>query len=132
MKSRGFTLLELIVVLAIVGVILSVSLPVSYSMYQSYEASLKAEEVLLFLFSARKDAFLYAEEKSLSSREGRLLLDDTQTREFENVFLQIDTPIKFFRNGTTSGGEVKIYVYDHIFLVGVDAPLGNLSLTRSN
>ena len=46
---QGFTLLELLMVVSLVILLLAVTLPVSYSMVQGYQASLQAEEMLLML-----------------------------------------------------------------------------------
>jgi hypothetical protein len=43
----------------------------------------------------------------------------------------MDKPIKFSRNGTTSGGRIKIGVSDSIFFLDVEAPFGGIRLRRS-
>ncbi len=126
--KKGFTLIELLIVIALVGILVSVSLPVTYSMYQKYQASLMAEEVLIFLSSLRREAFLYSEEKYICSKEGRLLVNDSEMVQFENMFVQIDKPVKIYKSGATSGGEVKIYVNNYTYIVDIQAPFGNIVL----
>lgn len=130
-RNAGFTLIEILIVISIIGVMFSVSLPVSYSMYRSYKASQEAEKVLLFISAMRMDSFLYGEEKLITSDKGRIVVNDNAPRVFEEMFIQIDTPMKFYRNGTTSGGEVKIYVYENNYVLDVKAPLGELFLRKT-
>jgi prepilin-type N-terminal cleavage/methylation domain-containing protein len=128
--QRGFTLLELLTVVAIIGIMLSVSLPMSYSMYESYKASIKAQEVMIFISSVRRDSFLYSEGKVLSS-ENDVITVDGKEKVFEDTRLRIDSPIIFYKNGTTSGGHIKIYVGDQAYSLSIGAPLGDLVLTRT-
>jgi len=130
-KSRqGFTLIELLIVVAIIGMMLSVSLPMSFSMYESYKASLKAQEVMVFVSSLRRESFLYSERKVLSSKNDVITIDENK-KVFEDTRVQIDSPIKFYRNGTTSGGTIRIYVGGQAYSLSVGAPLGELLLTRT-
>ena len=38
-RENGFTLIELLLVISIIGIMLSVSVPMSFSMYDNYKAS---------------------------------------------------------------------------------------------
>ena len=125
-SASGFTLIELLIVITIIGMMFSVSLPVTYSMYQRYQASLKAERVLTLVSSMRMDAFLYGRERLIESRDGSLLIDGNDSGGFKDVFIQVDSPIKFYSTGLTSGGEIKIYAGNSIFLIRINAPLGAL------
>jgi prepilin-type N-terminal cleavage/methylation domain-containing protein len=128
-KQPGFTLIELLIVMSIIGIMLSVSLPFSLSLYNSYKASMKAEEVMIFISKLRRESFLYSEGKVLSSANNVLTIDGVANA-FEDTRIRIDTPIAFYRNGTTSGGAVKIYVGDQLYSLDVRAPLGSMLLTR--
>lgn len=132
MSKKGFTLIEILLVISIIGIMLAVSLPVSYSMYQRHQASVKAGEVLMLISSVRMDSFLYSEESFVQSRDGRLLIGDSEVEGFGGVFMQIDSPLKFYKNGTTSGGEIKVYVDNHSFSIDIQAPFGELSLRRES
>lgn len=131
MKGNGFTLIEILVVLVIVSLMLSVSMPVSYSMYQRYQASQKAEAVLVWVSAIRMDSFLYSKESVIDAQGGRLMLDGTEETRARAVTAYMDKPIKFSRNGTTSGGQIKIGVSDSIFFLDVEAPFGGIRLRRS-
>ena len=124
--AKGFTLIELLIVITIIGMMFSVSVPISFSMYQRYQSSLKAEKVLTLVSSMKMDAFLYGREKLIESKDGKMLVNGVDPGGFENIFIQLDKPIKFYRTGTTSGGEIKIYADNNSFLIEVHAPLGAL------
>lgn len=129
-KEKGFTLIELLLVVSLIAVMLSVSLPVSYRMYGSYKASVKAQEVLLFISRLRRESFLYSESKVLSSRDGVITVNGEE-KVLNDTCIQIDSPIEFYRNGATSGGRVNIYVSDQTYSLDVQAPLGELILERT-
>ena len=115
---------------SIIGIMLSVSLPISFSMYENYKASLKAQEVMLFISGLRRDSFLYSEGKMLSSKNDMITVDGKE-KVFEDTRIRIDSPITFYRNGTTSGGKIYIYVGGQAYSLNVGTPLGDLFLTRT-
>ena len=129
-KESGFTFIELLIVVSIIGIMLSVSMPISFNMYTSYKASLKAQEVMVFISGLRRDAFLYSERKLLSSKGDVIMVNDEE-KVFEDTRIRIDSPIVFYRNGTTSGGTINIYIGDQAYSLSVNAPLGDLLLART-
>ena len=129
-QSSGFTLIEILLVISIVALVMGVSVPASYQMYQSYKNSLKAEEVLAYVSTIRRESFLFGEETVLASTDGRIQQGDGRMTNFTDVFVQIDTPIKFYKNGTTSGGILKIHAGGSVYLLKVSSPFGNLLLER--
>ena len=131
-QSSGFTLIEILLVISIVALVMGVSVPASYQMYQSYKSSLKAEEVLTYVSNIRRESFLYGEETVLSSRDGRVQQGDGRLMIFSDLFVQIDTPIKFYKNGTTSGGVLKIHAGGSVYRLKVAPPFGNLLLERDS
>ena len=129
MERNGFTLIEILLVISIIGLMLSVTLPMSYNMYNSYKASLKAEEVLIFVSTLKRESFLYSEAKILSSKEGVMTVNGKE-KTFNDILVQVDPPVEFYRNGTTSGGTVRINVGDQAYSLNVQAPFGELFLER--
>jgi prepilin-type N-terminal cleavage/methylation domain-containing protein len=128
MNRKGFTLIELLIVITIIGMMFSVSLPVSWSMYQRYQASLKAEKILTLVSSLRMEAFLYGKERLIQSQDGKLFVDGADVDDFKDIFIQIDQPITFYKAGTTSGGEIKVYAGDNTFVIEIQAPLGGITM----
>jgi hypothetical protein len=98
-------------------------------MYNSYKASLKAEEVMVFISSLKRESFLYSEAKVLSSKDGVMTVNGKE-KIFKDTIIRIDQPIEFYKNGTTSGGTLKIYVGDQAYSLNVQEPFGNLILER--
>lgn len=129
MDKKGFTLIEILLVISLIGLIFSVSLPVSYSMYNSYKASLKAEEVMIFISSLKRESFLYSETKLLSSKDGMMTVN-SEEKVFADTSIQIDQPIEFYKNGTTSGGTVNINVGNQAYALNVKPFFGDLTLER--
>jgi prepilin-type N-terminal cleavage/methylation domain-containing protein len=129
-KKNGFTIIELLIVIILVGMVLSVALPVSYGMYETYKASLRAQEVMTYVSGLRRDAFLYSERKVLSSQDGNMTVNG-EKKIFKEMGVHISEPIVFFRNGTSSGGVIELSVGDVVQNLVVKTPLGDLSLERS-
>ena len=129
MNKTGFTLIEIILVITIIGLLFSVTLPISYSMYNSYKASLKAEEVMIFVSTLKRESFLYSEAKILSSKEGVMTVNGKE-KTFNDIVVKVDPPVEFYRNGTTSGGTVKINVGDQAYSLNVRSPFGEIFLER--
>ena len=128
-KDKGFTLIEILLVVFLIGLIFSVSLPVSYNMYTSYKASLKAEEVMIFISSLKRESFLYSEAKLLTSKDGVMTVNG-EGKAFADTIIQIDQPIEFYKNGTTSGGILNISVGGQAYTLNVNTPFGDLILGR--
>ena len=129
LKNKGFTIIELLIVIILVGMVLSVALPVSYGTYNTYKASLRAQEVMTYVSELRRDAFLYSERKILSSQDGNMIVDGKK-KIFREINVHISEPIVFFRNGTSSGGDIVLSVGDVVQNLVIKAPRGDLSLER--
>jgi len=128
-KPKGFTLIEILIVMSILSLLFTVGLPISYRLYQSYQASLKAEEVMVFMATLKRDSFLYSEAKVVLARDGILFVNGIE-KVFQDTLIQIDQPIEFYKNGTTSGGIIKIVVGDQAYSLNLQAPFGTLILER--
>ncbi len=127
-KDKGFTLIELLIVITIIGMMFSVALPISYSMYERYQASLEAEKILTLVSSLRLDAFMSGQERLLEAKDGKMFVNGSEAGEFKDIFIQIDQPINFYKTGMTSGGEIKIYAGNNTFVVEVQAPMGSITM----
>jgi len=126
-NKKGFTIVELLIVIILIGMVLSVGLPVSYGMYANYRASLSAQEVMACVSELRRDAFLFSDRKVLTSQEGSLMVNG-ERKTFKGIRIQLAEPIVFFRNGSSSGGTVVLTYGDAVRRLVVKAPLGDLVL----
>jgi len=127
--KKGFTLIELLVTLSIVTVVLAIAIPVSYTTYKGYQESLEAEKVLMLLSSIRRESFLYNREKFIEAKNGSLKIDGAEKR-FEGIYIYTEKPIIFYKNGTTSGGKIRLKMEYNAFLIYIDTPSGDLKFTR--
>lgn len=128
-RENGFTIIELLIVVMLMGIVLSVILPVSYDMYASYKASMRAQEIMTYVSGIRREAFLYSERKIISAQDGNITVDG-ETKKFNEVRINIAEPVVFFRNGTSSGGVIVLRMGEVVQRIVVQAPLGSLSLER--
>lgn len=127
--KKGFTLIELLITLSIVATVLAIAIPVSYTTYKGYRESLEAQKVLMFFSSLRRESFLYNREKFIEAKNGSLKIDGAE-KEFEGISIYIEKPIIFYKNGTTSGGKIRLKMENSAFLIYIDAPSGNLKFER--
>jgi prepilin-type N-terminal cleavage/methylation domain-containing protein len=125
LSQKGFTLIELLIVISIIGIMLTVSLPVSFAMYSRYKASLKAQEIMVYISDLRRDSFLYSENKIMTSSNNAIMINEN-SRAFDDTRIRIDAPIEFYKNGTTSGGVISLSIGEYAFIVRINAPLGGL------
>lgn len=126
--KQGFTLIELLIVVALIAILLGVVTPLSISMYKSYEASLKAEKLLIYVSSLRRHAFLYGKVYKISSDKHKILLNDKPINRFKAFNINIKKPIYFYSNGTSSGGIINMHIDKFFYKIKVDSPSGELSL----
>lgn len=125
-KTSGFTFMELLVVVIIVGFLFSVVVPVSQELYYRYKGAIEAEKVLLFLSEKRREAFLYGEEIEIFSRDGILMTSKGESLKLEEGFIEVEKPFKFYEAGTTNGGIIKVHFKKASFVVEVKPPFSEL------
>jgi len=126
-RQKGYTLIEILVVVIIVTLMFSVALPVSYDMFRRYKAAIRAQEVMLYVSGLRRASFLYSEKHILASRENVLTVDGEDIP-FADIGITVETPIFFYSNGSTSSGRIVITVDGERYLLDVTAPFGTLAL----
>jgi prepilin-type N-terminal cleavage/methylation domain-containing protein len=130
-KQKGFTLIELLIVVSIIGLMLAVTLPVSFAMYSRYKASLTAQEIMVYISDLRRDSFLYSENKIMTAGNDAIVINEN-ARTFDDTRIRIDAPIAFYKNGTTSGGVIRLFIGDYAFIVQIKAPLGGLMMEAAD
>jgi prepilin-type N-terminal cleavage/methylation domain-containing protein len=130
--TSGFTLIELAIVVAVIGLMLSVTLPVSYRMYTNYQNSLEAEKVLTAISAIRRESFMYGEERLIEVKKGTLFVEGKAHPGFAGISMTADKPIMFYRNGTSSGGTLKLTIKDDPFRIHISEPLADLRMLRGH
>lgn len=126
MRKKGFTLIEILIVLLITGILYSLVLPYSQSLIEKYQAIRKAEEVKSFLFKKKAEAFLYGEKIELLTKDGKIVASNNDTFAIEKANIIIDAPIMFYPLGTTNGGVVKIIFPSITIELEIIPPLGEV------
>ncbi len=126
-KHAGFSLVELLIVVSIIGLMMTVVLPVSSDMYYRYKASLKAQELMVVISDLRQESFLYSRNHILSSVSDKMTIDG-EIKILAGAVIHIDAPIMFYKNGTTSGGVINLFLDDYAFAVHIKPPMGDLHL----
>lgn len=123
--KKGFALIELLLVIAILSLIVSVIIPVSYDLYTFYIETHEIEKFVIFLSGIKRESFLYNRENVIHEKNGIIYVNDKSIRDF-NFKFQIDSPIIFFKNGTSSGGIIKIITNKNAYKIQVSSPLGEI------
>lgn len=126
-SKKGFTLIEILIVVAILGLLFSVTIPVSYELYENYKNSLKVQDFMLFISSLKRDSFLYSESIEISSSEGAIVVNG-EKKTFNDLYITISQPFRFFKNGTTEGGQIEVRIDNKLYKVIVSSPFGEISL----
>lgn len=143
-NQAGFTLIELVVVLAILGIAAAMVVVRGAPVSPSAQARLAASEVLSALQSARADALM-------TNRSVAFTLD-TATRRYqwgqqaahalpadlqltlltgtEQVVSKSAGTVRFDPDGGSSGGRITIAGGDRIWMVGVDWLTGRVSIEQ--
>ena len=129
-RENGFTIIELLMVIVIMGFLFSTVLPISYNLYCSYKTSLSANEAMLFISGVRREAFVYSERKVVASQDSDLLVDG-EKKAIKGVRVHIPNPIVFYPNGSSSGGVISLLIGEDNYKLEVRSPLGDLSLMKS-
>jgi prepilin-type N-terminal cleavage/methylation domain-containing protein len=126
--KKGFTLIEMLIVVAIIAILFSTIAPISINMYKSYMASQSAEKILILLSKIRRHSFLYSVEYNIHCKKGHLFINDKEIALKDKVTCKTQKPIIFYNNGTSSGGDMKIKISNFTYTIKVSSPFGAISL----
>lgn len=128
-RNHGFSLIELLIAILIVGLLYSLITPSLKGVYQRYKSALLAEKVLLFINNKQLEAFLYGKEVEFSVKDGTLYTTDGDQFISTEVHVEMIQPLKFQPGGTTSGGTIKVYVEDFCWRIDVIPPTGPIRIS---
>jgi len=140
--ERGFTLIEMIVVLAIIGLITALALPVMTGSQAKAETRMAAREIAAGLRMTRTLAMTgdVTEAFLIDTAKGTYRVGSTASRQVpKGVRLLLVTTvgdrinetaggIRFFSDGTSSGGGVKLTKRNTAETVRVDWMTGRISI----
>lgn len=125
----GFTLIELIVVIAIVASLLAISGPVSYEYYLNVKENLEAYKIAFKISEVRRNSFFYSKVSSVKTINGKLYIDGVSVDTFFSFPKEQD--IVFFKNGTTRGGEILLEHNKNRYSIIVSYPVGEISVEKT-
>ncbi len=139
-RIHGFTMLELLAAITIVGLVLAVSVPASARLYQSMQYRAAVRDVITLFASARYQAVNtgHAQDVIINPRTRELRLNDTVKRLPSDLNILVHSArelndrdagvIRFYPEGGSSGGGVDIEVPDRWGVrVNVDWLVGSVS-----
>lgn len=123
--KNGFTLIEVLIALTILAVVFSLIMPISYSMYNYYNEIREIEKIVFMISNVRRESFLYNKENVLYEKNGILYINERPVENFSFRF-KINSPIIFFKNGTSSGGIIKIFKDNTAYKIEIYSPFGEI------
>lgn len=117
---RGFTLVEIVAAITVVGLVLALAVPQSIRFYESVQFRAAVRETITLLNSARHDAISsgVARDVVVSPDEGWVVFGDEQVQFSDDVALAAHSAkevnrdglgiIRFYHDGGASGGGIDI------------------------
>lgn len=123
--KNGFTLIEILIALTILALISSLVIPISYSIYDYYVETHEIEKIVFMISNIRRESFLYNRENVLYEKNNILYINE---KPVENVSFRfkINSPILFFKNGTSSGGTINIFKDSAAYKIEIYSPFGEI------
>ncbi len=141
-RGRGFTLVELLAVLAVIGFLLAVAAPASVGFYRNSQERQAIRETMQVFASAREramtsarivDVRIYPQEKRIETERGAYTYPSSVSlvgRGSRELNEQQAAVIRFYPDGSSSGGGVDIQRSSgSVTHVDVDWLLGRISQT---
>lgn len=137
MKQAGFSLMEMLLVLALLAVLAAVAMPVTKRQYGETALLATAHELASVMRAARGVA--------IRDNAGRTLILDSAGRRFlvdgvaptrpiaASIEVQVSAPsqgIRFFADGSATGGSVAFTDGPHTAIVELDALTGHARVIR--
>lgn len=143
MTHRGFTLMEIMVVMALAGLVLAVSVPAAARFYESMQYRAAVRDVVTVLSTARHRAVQQGRvtDVRINPRAREVILDDSTKQLPAPLGFSVSTAaelnnrdtavIRFYPEGGSSGGEVNIDLPGRSGVrINVDWLIGGISQER--
>ena len=140
-NTRGFTLVEIVAALTVVGMVLALAVPQSIRFYESVQFRAGVRETITLLNSARHKAIASgrAQDVLISPKEGWVLFADERVEFAQGVDVAAHSAkevnrdgfgvIRFYHDGGASGGGIDITrAEDATVKIAVDWLVGRVSV----
>ncbi len=117
-RARGFSLVELMVAMAIAGIVMAAAVPYSLRFYEGIERRQAVRDTVTLLVSAREQALSSGSSRDVLVRPstGRIWLGEREQRVPEGLTLSVRSArqlnrgdvgvIRFYPDGSASGGGI--------------------------
>lgn len=129
LKQKGFTLIEIIIVMAVIVVVSAVVLPDFLSMVKSEEYKSQQRAVLNILISAREKAIVEKRKVGVTVNNNKLIIDGQETELKNKIKIAEATPTAFYKDGTSDGGEYSFSTEDNrTFAISIDKITGKIAI----
>jgi len=127
----GYTLLEMLIVLMIMGFVAGVAAPQLANMYESVTISQQRKDILKQVSTLSYKAFRQAKKITITNYP-----QPSSSKEMNNFPLllpekwsvQVDKPILYYENGVCAGGNLTLKYVKVEYLISLSPPLCQVSL----
>lgn len=136
MNERGFTLLEVLVTMAILSIMLFITLPTLENSYERIRAMVLAKEVVSVLNQTRRLAIREGIPYSIDFEESGEYIIRSEFEEtcgqLSSVNIQPHSHLIFFPNGTSNGGKLSILMGrgEPYYEINIQKLTGKISIER--
>lgn len=127
---KGYTLLELLVVLSLLGMITAITLPNLVSLYNQFSNRLELESIVSDINSIGYRAFQEGRQywlrngETIQSNDSEPTVDRYTTTTTDNFpltlppgwILSVEQPVHYNFNGACSGGELRLHYLEELLL----------------
>jgi len=121
-KRRGYTLLELLIILMITGLLAGIAVPRLYTLFESGSVATERDDILHQIGALGHRA--WSEQKTLVLDAGESANTETGLLTMPSDWsLVVEEPVQYLANGVCLGGTVGLHYKDRFYTVALDPPL---------